>query len=413
MIHPIKDTDTEFIIDSSTRLVKNVDDVKSMLVQFDHNSERFTFKVPRYVDEHDLNNCNKVCVHYINVDKNKKLENKGVYTITDLDVCPDDKDYVCCSWIISKQATQLAGSLIFVIRFECVNDDTGKVEYAWNTGAYNGVTIASGIYHEEFASDNPIPAYNYVTTLSGDILKFFVGTQAEYDALIDDQKENLFAIITDDTTKEDLFAKIDELTTASEEQAQFKENILNGNVIAKKAKNTDNATHAVSADNATHAEKTTKDAKDNVIDLTYAKINSLTSGAIKPKNAEVADATRIVQKLAETYTTDEYGKIEIELEGDSLYMISVCEQGEPTSHKIVETFIMYIEQQTVVSETNTGECDKMLSTYSGLGAHCRYDRPLYRLGTKVLRCYQNDDSTTYFKNAKVTIMRLARNKYLA
>ena len=73
----IKDTDTHFIIDGSTRLVKNASETKSMLVQFDHHSERFTFRVPRHVDSHDLSLCNAVRVHYLNIDKSKRMENGG------------------------------------------------------------------------------------------------------------------------------------------------------------------------------------------------------------------------------------------------------------------------------------------------------------------------------------------------
>jgi len=47
-----------------------------------------------------------------------------------------------------------------------------------------------------------------ITTINGIALKFFVGTQAEYEALNDEQKQNLFAIITDDTTKERIESKL-------------------------------------------------------------------------------------------------------------------------------------------------------------------------------------------------------------
>ena len=41
-----------------------------------------------------------------------------------------------------------------------------------------------------------------IKTITGQPLRFFVGTQAMYDGLSDDQKTNLFAIITNDTEKE-------------------------------------------------------------------------------------------------------------------------------------------------------------------------------------------------------------------
>ena len=50
-----------------------------------------------------------------------------------------------------------------------------------------------------------------IITINGIALRFFVGTQAEYDELGEGEKLNLFAIITDDTTKDRLFAEIDDL----------------------------------------------------------------------------------------------------------------------------------------------------------------------------------------------------------
>ena len=47
-----------------------------------------------------------------------------------------------------------------------------------------------------------------IKTINGTPLKFFVGEQADYDALTDEQKQNLFAIITNDTTKDGILNAI-------------------------------------------------------------------------------------------------------------------------------------------------------------------------------------------------------------
>lgn len=52
----------------------------------------------------------------------------------------------------------------------------------------------------------------YVTTIKGTVLKFFVGTQAEYNALSADEKANLFAIITDDPTREAVVAMTEDFS---------------------------------------------------------------------------------------------------------------------------------------------------------------------------------------------------------
>ena len=63
---------------------------------------------------------------------------------------------------------------------------------------------------EEFAQSviDACGGQTKITTINGIALKFFVGTQAEYEALNDGQKQNLFAIITDDTTKERIESKL-------------------------------------------------------------------------------------------------------------------------------------------------------------------------------------------------------------
>lgn len=52
-----------------------------------------------------------------------------------------------------------------------------------------------------------------IKTINGLPLRFFVGDQATYNALSDEQKENLYAIITNDTTQDGINAAIEELQT--------------------------------------------------------------------------------------------------------------------------------------------------------------------------------------------------------
>ena len=84
-----------------------------------------------------------------------------------------------------------------------------------------------------------------IKTITGTALKFFVGTQAEYNALTAAQKQNLFALITNDTTKEGLLAAIEELRTEQGElrtaQRELREELINGSVVVGKAKNATNA----------------------------------------------------------------------------------------------------------------------------------------------------------------------------
>ena len=151
--HGVIDTDKRFVIDPVTRTIKNESD-KLTLIQYDHNSERFTFEIPRYIDKHDMSLCNRVEIHYINIGKGKDKKN-GLYLVDDLQVSADNENVVTCTWLISQNATQLVGTLNFIVRFECI-DDEGISNYTWSTAIYQGISISSGIYNgdiiiEEYA----------------------------------------------------------------------------------------------------------------------------------------------------------------------------------------------------------------------------------------------------------------------
>ena len=146
-IHPVYDTDTHFIINALTREIKAEPKQKVKLIQHDHNSERFTFTLPRSIEGHDMSICNVVEVHFLNIETATKAKNTGLYTVTDLQVSPDDPEKVTCSWLISQNATQLAGSLHFLLKFKCVVGDI--IEYAWHTDQYKGITVSDGINADE------------------------------------------------------------------------------------------------------------------------------------------------------------------------------------------------------------------------------------------------------------------------
>lgn len=145
-LHGVYDTDSLFVIDPVTRSISNTATKKTMLMQFDHNSERITFELPRYIEKHDMSLSNLVEVHFLNIDASTRAQNSGLYTVTDIKVDPNDEEKVVCSWLISSNATRLVGSLTFIVRFCCVTD--GKVDYAWNTARYT-VAVSDGINASE------------------------------------------------------------------------------------------------------------------------------------------------------------------------------------------------------------------------------------------------------------------------
>ncbi len=146
-IHSVYDTDNHFRVNAITRAISDVSKSKTCLIQRDHNSERFTFEIPRIVEGHDMMDCNVVQVHYLNISNSGSERTEGVYEVDDLQISPASEDMVICSWLISRNATKLVGSLKFLLRFACATGE--EVDYAWHTSTYGGIKISEGIFNGE------------------------------------------------------------------------------------------------------------------------------------------------------------------------------------------------------------------------------------------------------------------------
>jgi hypothetical protein len=138
--HPVPDTDTYFIIDPITRAIENTTRKKTVIMQYDHNSERFTFELPRYIDGHDMLNCTSVTVNVDNIENETGTINSDAPDMTDLRVHPNDPEKVISSWVITRNCTQFEGILSFHIEYKCVDSDGGVV-YEWATDTYSGIQI--------------------------------------------------------------------------------------------------------------------------------------------------------------------------------------------------------------------------------------------------------------------------------
>ena len=141
-IHEIKDAETHFIINATTREISNAGELPA-LVQGDHNSEVFTFVANRFVDGHDLTACNKVRVHYLNIDSVTRKPYADVFEVSDLHIDETDSTKVVFTWLISKYATQYAGLLNFAIHFNCETE--GVIDYSWKTAAFTGIVVKSSV----------------------------------------------------------------------------------------------------------------------------------------------------------------------------------------------------------------------------------------------------------------------------
>lgn len=219
-IHSIYDTDPHFSIDPVSRVITNQSSNKTAIMQNDHNSERFTFEMPRYIEEHDMSLCDKVQVHFINIgDAGKRVS--GLYEVTDLQISPADNNVVICSWLVSNDATKLVGPLTFVLRFACTAAD--RVQYAWHTAVHSGIAVGTSINNSEAIVNEYIDVLEnwYLELLSTGTMGVNIVAEARDNALADIKaaKEDALANVSIDELKEAVIAEICNDIPAAEEES--------------------------------------------------------------------------------------------------------------------------------------------------------------------------------------------------
>lgn len=153
--HPVVDADKHFLIDPITRYVLNAEEKKTILMQNDHNSERFSFEIDKIVEGHDMTLCNKVEVHYLNTASASRLQSAGVYEVDDVQIASSDPSKIVFTWLVSENATRYAGPLNFLIKFACVED--AVCTYKWHTDINTSMTIAKGMDNGEAVVEEPYP----------------------------------------------------------------------------------------------------------------------------------------------------------------------------------------------------------------------------------------------------------------
>lgn len=207
----VVDADSHFIINPVTRTIQN--DGEKNLVQFDHNSERKTFECPRFVEGHDMLNCNRVIVNYLDNDL------PGVYEVDDLTM--KDTNTVMFSWLISSNATQKTGNIFFAITFMCVQTN-GDVTYRWNTAINQGLKVIEGM------NQNSTIVYDNVDILEQWKQQLFGTSDGEISKIQEATNECLKQIPSDYS---DLNTKVDKNTTSISE---LKESLKDINVETDK-----------------------------------------------------------------------------------------------------------------------------------------------------------------------------------
>lgn len=166
-------------IDIHTRKI-NRKSKKTDLSQYDHNSERIGFTMARYNDGHDMSMCDRIAIKYLNV------RNDDMYIVDDVAVS-EDGNSVTFTWLVSGNATQEVGSLIFAINFRCWNDD-GDITFNWTTLPNSTYSIIKGV---ESMDSNPKEQYDFWAKYRGLVDGVIEDTERVGDrlaVLIEDEK---------------------------------------------------------------------------------------------------------------------------------------------------------------------------------------------------------------------------------
>lgn len=129
---------------------------KSEFQQYDHNSERIGFTIERMNDGHDMSQCDRVAIKYLNVRQD------GMYIVDDVSVSDDGK-HVTFTWLVSANATQEVGSLAFLVNFRCWNDE-GEITYNWSTHPCSTYSILKGVPSMD---SNPKEQYDFWARYKG------------------------------------------------------------------------------------------------------------------------------------------------------------------------------------------------------------------------------------------------------
>lgn len=159
--HSFYDNDTEFTIDRETRNITNASGKMVTVMQYDHNSELVTFRMPRYIEGdpadgnsnvHDMSECDIVQVFYENTSRGTSASGRttvsGANEVTNsVKVDPVDKNFIVFNWLIGQETTQLAGTIRFQIRFVCHSDDENTLipEFSWRTNLCTAFNVLSSL----------------------------------------------------------------------------------------------------------------------------------------------------------------------------------------------------------------------------------------------------------------------------
>lgn len=147
--HAVIDDDRRFVVDLDTKKITPAAS-EVTIAQHSIDSERLTFEIPTIIVEgHDMTKCNRVEIHFRNVEAKTGQESIGIYQVKEKDLLVENETLVI-SWLVGKDATVYAGGLVFSIHYICI--EGGKVVYDFPTITYTGLSVGETTWYSEAIS---------------------------------------------------------------------------------------------------------------------------------------------------------------------------------------------------------------------------------------------------------------------
>lgn len=231
---------------------------------------------------------------------------------------------------IANQFSTIANDKIVDINAAANRAETAITEQEQASVAVVEKTIIQSV--EDGLIQNSI---NFIKTINGVLLKFFCGTQAAYEALTAEQKQNLYALITDDKSADDIIEVLD--------------GICSGNI------------EVPNANRAAHADK----ARDDILG------NSFTDkyfGVYQPH-------------LEFTYDSSRYGYVNVPLGGRFFEVYMRVTRGGDTT--LYNHGVVYIDGTTSTVCTVKNSADYYITFHSSVSSEdllygSTYDIKVYK-----------------------------------
>lgn len=137
------------IVIGDDRFISVPVELQRIAVQYDHDVETVTFDCPRYWDDLDMSELN-IYINYMRKDREV-----GVYKATDISVDAANDRIMHFNWKISRNVTEVVGSLKFLICIKKGDADGNEVNH-WNSELNTEMYISEGLEVEPSIFD-PYP----------------------------------------------------------------------------------------------------------------------------------------------------------------------------------------------------------------------------------------------------------------